>query len=429
LAPALRHLLPSPEDQTVSYFPEGVVPRFSVADGEVFFDGSCFGAAIRWLARAGWGVVQVDVEGNVTKAAFGNVPVGIPQMSATGEFCGLSAAIDLGLGPVSAEPGVCPNLVGDYLAAVRSCNLLPSEAAAHGAVGAFAWKGIQEHHPLHQQISFDAAHTKAHRSLAQVSDDPLAIRRYHGNAAADLFAKKGAGLHAIPQHLVTLVESQFSKIVAVGLHIGRVLALWPVPKVPKKKPIARKKKPKCPVLRHVPVWNGVQWRCEVCLVSSSTVIDGACSGCSALLQRLSSCSHGHDIWTSSSQSSLLFVICRRCGAIAESSKFVGLAKPCLPPTRAGSQAVVRCFDKGRHPHPSKSAEPIVKPIKFVPCASLPVIEPGEVQVGPAPFLASAPGAIGVDVGVPDSSGFDPFGEFCDLPWQDDFDQDLELFDL
>eukprot|EP00973_Karenia_brevis_P085681 11885605-Karenia_brevis.AAC.1 len=62
---------------------------FRVHDGEIWLDGSCADPSDIFLARAGWSAVQLDPNGNLVKAVYGNVPGHIQQSAVNGEHMAL----------------------------------------------------------------------------------------------------------------------------------------------------------------------------------------------------------------------------------------------------------------------------------------------------------------------------------------------------
>ena len=63
--------------------------QFRPEDGRVWLDGSCEDSSDPFLARAGWAAVQINEQGIVSKAMYGNVPGHIQQSAVNGEHLAL----------------------------------------------------------------------------------------------------------------------------------------------------------------------------------------------------------------------------------------------------------------------------------------------------------------------------------------------------
>ena len=145
-------------------------------------DGSCFCGTDPVLAAAGAAAVQVYPDGTPARAAWVTLPSWLPQTAASAEHTAVSLA-------VSIDPTRSLNILSDCASVVASAKDR-EWATQHSRPFAAIWRDM----PLAAWPTVDKV--KAHRSQQQAQAEGD-LKHWHGNEAADNFAK-GAALHNLP---------------------------------------------------------------------------------------------------------------------------------------------------------------------------------------------------------------------------------------
>ena len=121
--------------------------------------------------------------------------------------------------------------------------------------------------------------TKAHRSLASVSDNAVDLHDYWGNHHADLVAKEGAKIHLPDPVDIKLFFNSKNEIVNLACHMVDVLSALRLSRIE-----ALVRAPRLPMLTSLPsssdghlnkrrqhnsAWIGKMWVCKNCLFRTS----------------------------------------------------------------------------------------------------------------------------------------------------------------
>ena len=331
---------PVPLERRYEFWPAEQATTFSFngADGPVYWDGSCFHPSNDILARAGWAAVQVNQDGTLLKAVYGNVPANVGQSANAAEHMGAITSLDLAASPL--------RLRGDCLEVVRACQLGLLHATSHQSRGATCWRVAAQTHPVLDAVLASASHVKAHRAESEVEIGTQDWLDFKGNEHADLLAKEGAAMFDVSLEDAARVNSLFRKVKRVALHIGRALALWPSrPSVASRRSFRR---PAAKHDLHQFAWDGRGRFCSVCLRSARSPSSAArCPGSSPIFGRILSSDFGHKLWAATIDRSSLLIFCNRCGAFSE-RRAAHLARPCGAPSEF-APIFFRQLRQGLHP--------------------------------------------------------------------------------
>jgi len=358
LAPDHASLLPEVGD-SIHYFvgndADSDVPfAFDPKDGDVFPDGSCLWPTVKKLARAGWAAVQVAKDGTLLKGVYGTVPREVPQTSLAAEYQGAKAVVDLAIDPITVR--------GDCDAVVSSLKAPCHNGRDFAMSGAF-WRAVARHHGILHHMIASAWHTKAHRSISEVQDDPEELQRFRGNQLADLWAKKAAALHGISHIGAKEVLDQVDKVRRIAWHVARSLALWPTAYFPKQACAVRKRRVS-KKHRHVLSWIGNAWRCSECCGLFHSVPQHGCPGFSKVISAICDQDRGHKLFATVIEGQGPLIFCDHCGAYS-ASRGRGLVYQCGPPNVYAPIALPR-LRGGKHPTKNLHA---CKPWRIFPWSS------------------------------------------------------------
>ena len=280
-------------------------------EGFIYGDGSCLFPNVKLLARAGWAIVQLDSQGNLLKAVFGNVPSTFFQDSLTAEFAAFSAAFDNGI--LSTYAGDCKGVLDSFFVGPRF---------VHSARPlADVWKTIHVRYPEWSKRICNVKKVKAHMSRDQVDHDPILLRDFLGNAEADRLARLGAELHEPSLSDISIVKSSMKKLVSIAMHLVDTLVplrnhrheqSGRVPRLP----IGFS--PRMPTLKdsHDFIWNGICWVCSICLFRTNHPSDpsptrAVCQGVTPF-EGLFKHPKGHTLWTGALKGGGIIMYCSDC---------------------------------------------------------------------------------------------------------------------
>ena len=180
--------------------------------GARFTDGSCEKGPFRDCNRAGWSVVAINGQGQVTAEAYGPVAWDLPQLPGVAEWCAVAACAQLtklcSISPDDLDPlhidceAVVKTLGKDWHAVARSKK----------AAGAYFVKECLK------DVGLDGlgriVKVKAHTTGSEGQDPLLTF----GNERADELAKRGRRLHALDG------EDELAKIAGLYFQVGRSMA-------------------------------------------------------------------------------------------------------------------------------------------------------------------------------------------------------------
>ncbi len=327
--------------------------------GEVYIDGSAFETRIGWLQAAGCSAVMLlsTGEGVQAEGIYGTVD-GEDQHSGDGELAGLVNLVKYAVPPVHV---------------VTDCAMIVS-GLIKGERWATSWRRLQADRWLEvydiirdwDAGSMAVTKVKAHRSREVLHTlDRDERRQWWGNHFADVWAKKGAGLHRATaretaearrgRSLQAAVARWAASTICADAHEypwDRMGRRWDPVRV-----IAGRSISALP--RHDLIVDGAVLRCSICeqwAFTESYRCKLRALPCPGSLQsRLEKVGRAvgrqHCLMRSipiTCQSSLPLLWCAVCGAYAESAAR-NLTRPCLRrATRAGRNAIGR-LGRGLHP--------------------------------------------------------------------------------
>ena len=307
-------LVSSPSAQNIVQLvncPDGSL--FDGKDGKIFIDGSCSNPNSKTLARAGFGVCQINEEGAITKGMFGVVPRMFPQTSLAGEVAGL------GYAACSAMEG---EAVTDCAEVLRCWERGLLESAKRYGPHADTFKSLLLALPEPDSNLTCVSKTKAHRVERLVCDSEM--YEFLGNERADELAKKGAALHAAEECDISSLKSAEKEVRLVAAHVAQVLsdAKWFEESKPKR--LAQGDRLRFPRTRgmHEFMWYNGTWTCCKCHLrirqsSSQSKFSSVCLGSSALGVMLNA-ETGHKLKCALIEGGGVLYFCAVCFAFAES---------------------------------------------------------------------------------------------------------------
>ena len=195
---------------------------FRAEDGHVYTDGSCFYSSCKDLAHAGWAAVQIDSEGQWTKALYGCVPDAFSQAAVVAEHVAVVF--------VAGNAADALELKCDCAAVVNGFAPGYKHAAGPERPQAGFWREVKTRGqwPNLQSIS----KVKAHLALADASTH-AELLDIQGNDKADFFAKKGAQLHSSKWSACAIddYKREVSTQVQAIRAVGNMLATYPSAKL------------------------------------------------------------------------------------------------------------------------------------------------------------------------------------------------------
>ncbi len=217
---------------------------------------------------------------------------------------------------------------------------------------------------------------KSHRTLQEATaDDELgALLRWHGNRAADRFAKMGASTHASPEgrKLAHEYEEKVIELAALARWIGRALAQWP--RAPTgSRPATRRRRGELAAARRTTRTRAASryghhlamgrdgWHCTTCGKTAAT-LGGArkltaerCQGHTAnRVGPQGSAPSAHVLWAAEAERSQTgylapdVIWCARCGAYS-STKVYKLGHACPGTLEKSARTRLAAFSCRRHP--------------------------------------------------------------------------------
>ena len=309
MVPAHQHLAPV-KDLDIKYISFEPHDQFSIDKGKVYIDGSCSNPAISCIRRAGFSAVQVG-DGGVVAGAYANVPAYLPQTPLMAEACAVSLLYQLAAkGVVGASD--CKLMVDAQMGGEQLCT-------HHSQKTACTWRTICN---MRDFDHVSLAKAKAHRSLADVSQDPEDLADFHGNEHADTYAKPGVVLHDLDAAEESAIIKQLSNLRKVATHAVNILKDWPVT------PHARRSKvfrDACHAVHHVTVphnfgWHKRAWRCSGCFRRtrnlSSPSIPPSCDASPHLAELLFQPLE-HELWVARVKPAGFIVSCSTCWGYSE----------------------------------------------------------------------------------------------------------------
>ncbi len=362
-----RRLTPPRRDHDEQWFFAPGVPHDKLFDGTVYSDGSALNPQCPEARRAGWAVAQTDDAGRVLKAVYGHVPAeaSAEQTAAAGEISALRRAAELSVDALT--------MMVDYQGIIDGTNAGEQHCTSPKRPNAASWRA-------YWRASEDRVHTfvkiKSHRTLqeATADDEPGALLRWHGNRAADRFAKMGASTHASPEgrKLADEYEEKVVELAALARWIGRALAQWP--RAPTgNRPATRRRRGELAAARRTTRTRAASryghhlamgrdgWHCTTCGKTAAT-LGGArkltaerCQGHTAnRVGPQGSAPSAHVLWAAEagrSQTGYLapdVIWCARCGAYS-STKVYKLGHACPGTLEKSARTRLAAFSCRRHP--------------------------------------------------------------------------------
>ena len=215
LAEPLMESVPS-RDLLIEYVNMGPSDGFLKKDGKVYGDGSCLHPNCKPLCRAGFGLVQVDSNGDVIRGMYGSVPAPLPQSSLSGEysaFCTAAACSEKGCTYV----GDCQEVLDCYEA--RQNALLCDVSFA------CVWRLMSLRCPNFRENIVKVEKVKAHKCIESVVEEGGDLLDFHGNYHADLFARMGAELHSPSATDVLSLKRAMRRVQDTAEHMIDVLSV------------------------------------------------------------------------------------------------------------------------------------------------------------------------------------------------------------
>jgi hypothetical protein len=338
--PAVRHAQPRVQGYVADGDIEGM--RMLCKDGPVYVDGSCCSPALSKLARAGTSLVQMDPEDptKVLKAVGITHPDWAPGEASYGEHEAVRWAQRF------CEKGV--ELVADCSSVLTSWAKGEAWALGPDRPMAPSWPGAHEHIGSIRK-------TKAHRSWAQaVADGDQAD--FHGNEAADSWAKKAAAVSELPVNVIKEYPLQVKAATQLVRGLARAVARQRPPvelrRAPRQQPARRPAEQTTRGRPHCWSWcrELFAWHCTVCHSVSGARKEGAtCTQARGTLGKLrQAVGHGHSVIQAVTQDGKPFFGCIRCGHYAEAMAR-NLLEPCKHKKASGRGRLFSRLLKWRHP--------------------------------------------------------------------------------
>ena len=184
-------------------------------NGKVYLDGSCSDPTSSVLARAGFGICQIDGDGSLLHGIYGSLPRRLPQTSMQAEAGAVVASFELSHDAIGATD--CSLIEKDFRKGIQT-------AAQASSPIADSWRQIL--HQRNPDAMADIVKVKAHRSENEVSQGED-WTDWKGNDEADKLAKLGAELHAVPVLQKKDYHALNTKIRSIIQHMVDTLSTWP----------------------------------------------------------------------------------------------------------------------------------------------------------------------------------------------------------
>ncbi len=199
-------------EQYHSYTVDDRPPKDHFQNNTVYSDGSCSKTVHANLNSAGWALVALDSDGNLTAAIWGQVGRSLPQTSPASEYVAGMAAANMQASEVRAD--------FKGLAALSTSSM---ETASHRK-NVYSGLRVQIKGKAPQMSSIKV---NAHVDPSSCTVGSPAWRDAVGNQLADQYAKKGANLHFQPssEELATISKDR-DVLVRFLRYVSHALALW-----------------------------------------------------------------------------------------------------------------------------------------------------------------------------------------------------------
>jgi hypothetical protein len=408
--------VPITEPRIVGYAADGNIETLQMLrkDGPIYVDGSCTQPTLKCLARAGTALVQMDPKDpkRILKAVGITHHDRAPGEASYGEHEAVRWAQRY------CEKGA--ELVVDCASVLASWHHGEEWALAPDRPMAASWPGAF-------QFFGGMSKTKAHRSLAQAIEEGDEAA-YHGNEAADKWAKQAAAVSELPVNVLKEYPVQVKEATKLLRGMARVIAGQRPPvelrRVPRQQPAGRPARQATRGPTHRWSWcrELFAWHCTVChRVSGTRCEKELCTPAKGSLAKLrQAVGQGHAIVQAVTADGKPFYGCTRCGHYAEAMARK-LLEPCKHRKASGRGRLFSRLLKWRHP---RTGTPLRKVGAFS------VFEQRSPEMGPP-----APVQRGVQV---EAAPFDPdlaqwsaeeLGLVDDEPQELSFDELQDFFGL
>ena len=288
--------------------------RFQPEGGPIYVDGSALPGDKPFAARAGFSALQVTPAGRVIEGFLARVPGRHPQTAAVAERLAIAHVWAL-----------TKHLTGGEFRVVSDCQSAITESTSpelhsgHKAIWASLWRPVASDRSKGSNPFGAVDNIKAHTILAPGASAATA-RDFHGNNAADRFAKQAAAANAPSGATQALARAEY--VMAVARMAAGALACWPSPleqfgALVQERPTAQGGLPGT-ARRHRYRWTGAVWQCSRCM-RPKRVVDAPsdASHCKGVPWRGAlECDRGHCVWFALLTDGSNIGVCSNCGAFA-----------------------------------------------------------------------------------------------------------------